>query len=149
MTPKDKEKDERIASLEKENAKLQEQLAGATKRISELEQAKPASKSRMQATAVLHMLEQGPVGIDALVKINQKYPSDAIYYCRTLLHQDIKLVRRPGGNVYMLGRDFAKYMEGVQKEKAAAEASKQEAKEELTPAPTQAHSSATGHAAAV
>ena len=86
----------------------------------------------MQATAVLHLLEQGPVSIGQLAKINPKYPSDAVYYCRTLLHQDIKLVRRPGGNVYMLGRDFATFMEGVQKEKAAAEASKQEAKEELT-----------------
>jgi hypothetical protein len=149
MTPKETKDKEQLIQLEKENALLKEQVAGLTKRIGELESQKPASKSRMQATALLHLLESGPVGMDQLAKLNPKYPSDAVYYCRTLLHQDIKLVRRPGGNVYMLGRDFAKYMEGVQKEKAAAEASKQEAKEELTPTPTQAHSSATGHAAAV
>jgi hypothetical protein len=148
MTPKETKDKEQVTQLEKENALLKEQVAGLTKRITELESQKPASKSRMQATAVLHLLEQGPVGMDALVKINQKYPSDCIYYCRTLLHQDIKLVRRPGGNVYMLGRDFATFMEGVQKEKVAKEASEKEAKEALPQA--QATISATaGHAAAV
>jgi hypothetical protein len=151
MTPKETKDREQLIQLEKENALLKEQVAGLKKRIGELEQAKPASKSRMQATELMHMLAEGPVPVDKLVKLNPKYPSDAVYYARTLLKADIKLVRRGGGlpNVYMLAKDFQTYSEGLKKEKAAQEASKQEAKEELTPAPTQAHSTATGHAAAV
>jgi predicted nucleic acid-binding Zn-ribbon protein len=70
---------DRLKKENKENKKLQEQVQGLTKRIGELEQQKPASESRMQANAVLHLLEQGPVTMDQLAKINAKYPSDVIY----------------------------------------------------------------------
>jgi hypothetical protein len=143
MTPKESKDKEIIAQLEKENAQLKEQLAGAAKRIEELDRQKPASKSRMQATALLDLLESGPVGMDKLASLNAKYPSDPVYYARTLLKADIKLVRRPGGNVYMLGRDFATYMEGVQREKLQKEASEKEAKEEI-PTPQAASHSASG-----
>jgi hypothetical protein len=133
--------------LKKENAKLQEQLAGLTKRIGELEQQKPASKSRQMAVATLHLLEQGPVGIDALAKINPKYPSDAIYYVRNILKRDVKLVRKAGGNVYMLPEHFAVYTEGLKKDKAAAEASAKEAKEEIQAAQAAVSTTAGTHAA--
>ena len=129
MTPKQEQ--ERIAQLEKELAKKDEQISGLTKRVAELEAVKPASKSRMQAVAALGMLKEGPVSVEQLVKLNPKYPSDAVYYVRTLLHQDVKLVRRPEGNVYMLPEQFATYQAGIAKEKASKEASEQEAKETI------------------
>ena len=40
MTPKEQKDKEQLTQLEKENALLKEQVAGLTKRIRELEQAK-------------------------------------------------------------------------------------------------------------
>jgi len=133
MTKQEQEK------LEKENAQLKEQIAGLTKRLEEAEKQRPASKSRQMAVAALAMLAEGPCTVDKFVKLNAKYPSDCIFYARSLLHADIRLVRRSGQpNVYMLAEHFLKYQEGLQKEKAAAEASKQEIKEELQTPQTQA-----------
>ena len=62
--------------------------------------------------------------------------------------EDVKTVRIAGkGTCYMLPEQFAIYSEGLAKEKAAQEASKQEAKEELTPT-TQAASPVSVGAAA-
>jgi cell division septum initiation protein DivIVA len=135
--------------LKKENEKLTEQLAGLTKRITELESAKAPSKSKQMALATLHLLEQGPVGVDALAKINPKYPSDPIYYVRTLLKKDVKLVRRAGGNVYMLPEHHQVYVEGLAKEKAAKEASEKEAKEAIQAAQAASHSTGAHAAVAV
>jgi hypothetical protein len=129
MTPKQEQ--EKIQQLEKELQKVIEQRDGLQKRVAELEAAKPPSKSRMQAVAALGMLKEGPVSVEQLVKLNPKYPSDAVYYVRTLLKQDVKLVRRPEGNVYMLPEQFATYQAGIAKEKASKEASEKEAKESI------------------
>ena len=67
---------ETIAQLEKEKQLLQEQIAGLTKRVQELEKARPASKSRQQAEAALAMLKAGPVNQGQLKTLNEKYPSD-------------------------------------------------------------------------
>ena len=134
MTPK--ELSQENDRLKQELAKKDEQIAGLTKRVSELEKARPASKSRQQALAALELLKQGPVSQAQLKTLNEKYPSDPIFYVRSILKLDVKTVRVPGkGTCYMLPEMFKTYSEGVQKEKAAAEASKQEIKEELTPPP--------------
>jgi hypothetical protein len=127
-----KEEKERIAKLEQENKELKEQLAAAQKKAEELEKAKPASKSRMQASAVLQMLAEGPLTMDRLAKLNPKYPSDPIYYARTLLHADIKLVRRSGQpSLYMTPDQFTAYSAELEQQKKQQEATKQEIKEEI------------------
>jgi hypothetical protein len=125
MNPKDLAT--QISKLEKENSLLREQNAGLTKRLEELHQQKKQekpSKSRLQAEAALKMLQEGPVSKEQLLTLNQKYPSDAIYYVRTLLHQDVKTVKTKTGSVYMLPEQHAIYMEGVKREQEqqAAEA---------------------------
>jgi hypothetical protein len=79
--------------------------------------------------------------------LNSKYPSDVPYAIRNLLKIDVKTVRTASGSVYMLTEHHQKYVEGLAKEKAAREASAKEAKEEVSPTPTQA-SPATGTEAA-
>jgi hypothetical protein len=143
MTPK--EEKERIAHLEKELQKVTEQRDGLAKRVAELEQQKPASKSRQMAMATLHLLEQGPVGVDQLAKINSKYPSDCVYHVRNILKQQVHLVRLPGGNQYMLPAFFEKHQAAKAAEKTAAS----EAKEEVRQASTIPQSPATGANAAV
>jgi len=145
MTPK--EEKERIAHLEKELQKVTEQRDGLAKRVAELESQKPPSKSKQMAMATLHLLEQGPVGVDQLAKINPKYPSDPIYYVRTLLKKDVKLVRKAGGNVYMLPEHHQVYVEGLAKEKAAKEASEKEAKEAIQAAQAAVSATSGVHAA--
>jgi hypothetical protein len=49
---------EEIAQFEKEKAELQERVNGLTKRVKELEAAKPKSKSRQQAEQGLEMLNR-------------------------------------------------------------------------------------------
>ena len=100
MTPKEKQDKEQ--QLERENALLKEQVAGLTKRVKELEAAKPASKSRQQAEAALKMLESGPVTQAQLKTLNNKYPSDCVYYVRNLLKIDVKRVKTAAGTTYML-----------------------------------------------
>jgi hypothetical protein len=131
MTPKQEQ--ELIAQLKKELEKKDEQIAGLTKRINELESARPASKSRQQAIAALHMLEEGPLTMDKLITLNKKYPSDPIYYVRTLLQKDVKRVKINGQSVYMLPAMYETWLEGQKKEKEAAEASKNEVKESIPP----------------
>jgi hypothetical protein len=143
MTPKQeqekiKEQQERITQLEK-------QLAEATKRAEELEKQKPASKSRIQATAALHLLEQGPVSMDKLIPLNPKYPSDPIYYVRTLLQKDVKRVKINGQSVYMLPAMYETYVEGLKKDKAAQEAATKEVKEEIPQAQATAHTQVAAH----
>ena len=146
MTPK--EEKEKIANLEKELAKVIEQRDGLAKRVAELESAKPASKSRQQALAALEMLKAGPVSQAQLKTLNDKYPSDPIYYVRSLLKLDVKTVRTAAGSVYMLPDQFATYTEGLAKQKAAEKASKEEIKEELPQTQAASHSEAVATIAA-
>ena len=132
---------ELIAQLEKENHLLREQNAGLTKRLEELQQQKKQdkpSKSRLQAEAALKMLQEGPVSKEQLIGLNAKYPSDPIYYVRTLLHQDVKSVKGKNGSVYLLPEHYAVYMEGVRKEQEATKAAEVEAAKEAIPVPQEA-----------
>jgi hypothetical protein len=140
MTPKEKEKDEKIANLEKELQKVSEQRDGLLKRVQELEAEKPASKSKQQALQALEMLKAGPVTQAMLKGLNAKYPSDPVYYVRTQLKVNVHTVRTAAGTVYMTDEIFKTYQEGLAKEKAAADAAKAAAKAEATPkeAPRQA-----------
>jgi hypothetical protein len=147
MTPKEKQDKEQ--QLERENILLKEQVAGLTKRVKELEAAKPASKSRQQAEATLKMLEQGPVTQTQLKSLNDKYPYDCVYYVRNLLKIDVKRVKTAAGTTYMLAPMYETFMEQQKKEKAAAEASKQEAKEEIPQAQAASHSTGAHAAVAV
>lgn len=126
---------EQIAQLEKENQQLREQISGLTKRLEEMKQVtkeqKP-SQSRVQAEAAYALLQSGPVTKEMLSKINQKYPSDAIYYVRTILKQEVKTVKTKAGSVYMLPAIFDTYMEGVRRDEELAKAAAA-AKEALQP----------------
>ncbi len=102
-----------------ENAKLKEQVAGLQKRIAELEAQKAAaksSKSRDQAEAVAQLLSKnGVISKDELRKINPKYPSDPVYYARSILKLNIE--RFQGS--YWSPEALKTYKEGLEKEKKA------------------------------
>ena len=137
---------EQIAQLERENALLKEQVEGLKKRVVELEGAKKPSKSREQAEKTLEMLKAGPVTVAQLKTLNDKYPSDCIYYVRNILKIDVKTVRTTVGSVYMLPEQHAIYLEGQRREKLAAEAAAKDAKEEI-PAASAQRTEAGAHAA--
>jgi hypothetical protein len=132
---------EEIAQLKQENAKLQEQVDSLQKRLAEREAAKPKSKSRQQAEQGMDMLKAGPVTKEQFAKLNPKYPSDVVYYIKTMLKTDVKTVRTANGSVYMLSDQFLKYQEGLAAEKATQDAAKAEvkaeAKESLPQTPAQ------------
>ena len=132
---------EEIAQLKQENATLQEQVDSLKKRLTEMEVAKPKSKSRQQAEQGLEMLKAGPVTKEQFAKLNPKYPSDVVYYIKNILKIDVKTVRTANGSVYMLSDQFQKYQEGLATEKAKQDAAKAEvkaeAKESLPQAPAQ------------
>jgi prefoldin subunit 5 len=132
---------EQIAQLEKENSQLKAEVDSLKKRLSEMEAAKPKSKSRQQAEQGLEMLKAGPVTKEQFAKLNPKYPSDVVYYIKTMLKIDVKTVRTANGSVYMLTDQFQKYQEGLAAEKATQAAAKAEvkaeAKESLPQAPAQ------------
>jgi hypothetical protein len=122
MTPKERE-------LEKENAKLKEQIAGLQRRVQELESQKPASKSRQQAEAALELLKKGPVSKEQLLKINPKYPSDCIYYVKNILKQPV--VRHK--NFYMLPEHYEVLKAKQEEEKAATAVQAQVEPKEAVP----------------
>lgn len=107
-----------VKELEKENAALKEQVEGLTKRIKELEEQKATarpSKSRVQAEQVKAILDKaGFVTKEQLTHINEKYPSDPIYYAKNLL--GVVVVRKDG--VYFT----PKALEAYEAEKAKAPA---------------------------
>ena len=111
MTPK-----QMSAKEIKELVALNEQLTG---RVKELEAtleanqkavasqtaATPAqpSKSRIQAEAALALLKAGPVSTEQLKQINPKYPSDPIYFVRSVLKLKVKTNRsKDGQTTYVL-----------------------------------------------
>src|SRR5215472_9006165 len=75
-----------------------------------------SSKSREQAMAALEMLKAGPVTAAQLKTLNEKYPSDPIYYVRTLLQQEVKTARIGGQTCYLLPEAFAIWQQGQKKE---------------------------------
>ncbi len=125
MKPSDKEQ-----QLQRENTQLKEQVEGLKKRLEELEGQKKPSKTRQQAEKALEMLKAGPVSVEQLKTLNEKYPTDPIYYVRTALKVDVKTVRTAAGSVYMLPDQHAIYLEGQKKEKEAAEQAQAASKEE-------------------
>jgi hypothetical protein len=76
------------------------------------------------------MLKAGPVTKEQFAKLNPKYPSDVVYYIKTMLKIDVKTVRTANGSVYMLSDQFLKYQEGLAAEKATQDAAKAEVKAE-------------------
>jgi len=138
---------EEIAQLKKELAQKEEQIQGLLNKLKEQEErgiGKAKSKTRLQAEAAFELLKQGPVTVGQLKPLNDKYPSDCIFYVRNILKVDVKTVRTAAGSVYMLPQHFVTYQEGQAKERAAKEAAEQEAKEAIPPgAPPQAAAQAT------
>lgn len=122
--------------LAAENAKLKEQVAGLQKRIAELEAQQVSaapSKSRQQAEAVKKVLdEKGVITKAELMQLNQKYPSDAIYYARSLLKVDVKRAH----GAYWTPAALRTYEEGLKKEQQA-KAKTQKVAEVQTPAAAQ------------
>ncbi len=111
-----------MKELEKENARLKEQVAGLEKRIQERQaqagSSRP-SKSREQAEAVKAILDKdGKITKEQLAQINPKYPSDGIYYAKNLLKLD---VRRAHG-CYWLPKALEAYEEQLKKEQEAKKA---------------------------
>ena len=121
---------EQIAQLERENSLLKEQVNGLTKRVKELEATKAPSKSKQQALQALEMLKAGPVTQAQLKGLNDKYPSDPVYYVRTQLKVNVHTVRTAAGTVYMTDEIFKTYTDGLAAEKARADAAKAEVKAE-------------------
>lgn len=60
------------------------------------------SKCKEQSEAALALLKCGQVSIDELKKINEKYPSDPIYYIRTVLKIEVKSKKENRKTVYFL-----------------------------------------------
>lgn len=85
-------KQARIAELEAQVTLLTEQLSSKT-----TNPIAKASKSRQQAEAVYALLTQGPVTMDQLKVINEKYPSDPIYFARTILKVNVVTHKIKGG----------------------------------------------------
>lgn len=85
-------KNARILELEGQLTLLTEQLSSKT-----TNPIAKASKSRQQAEAVYALLTQGPVTMDQLKVINEKYPSDPIYFARTILKLNIMTHKVKGG----------------------------------------------------
>jgi len=125
---------EQIQQLEKEKAQLQEQVNGLLKRVHELEQARPKSKSRQQAEEGLKMLElaqMAGVSKEQLAKLNPKYPSDVCYYIKNILKINVHRVKTAAGSVYMLDRFFEAYQAAQAKTKAEQKEAAKDAKEEI------------------
>ena len=78
-------------------------------------------------------LKAGPVTQAQLKGLNERYPSDPVYYVRTQLKVNVHTVRTVAGTVYMTDEIFKTYSEGLAKEKAAADAAKAAAKAEASP----------------
>jgi len=74
-------------------AELEAQLKQATEQATVV----PVTKGRSQALAALELLKKGPVSVADLKALNEKYPSDPIYYVRTILKVEVKTNRAKDG----------------------------------------------------
>jgi len=84
---------------------LEEKLALSEQAVATMQAAQPAapSKSKVQAEKALELLKAGPVTTAMLKEINPKYPSDPIYFVRTILKQEVKTHRhKDGASFYSL-----------------------------------------------
>jgi hypothetical protein len=91
----------------KELLQLNEQLTARVKELeAELELSKQAvaapaptpSKSKTQAEQALALLKAGPATTAQMKEINPKYPSDPIYFVRSILKQKVVTHRSKDGN---------------------------------------------------
>src|SRR5258708_1283037 len=100
MTPKQltsKEVKELVAANEQLIARVAE--LEAQLEASNLSAPAPQpSKSKVQAERAIALLKAGPVTTTQLKEINEKYPSDPIYFVRTLLKQRVVTHRSKDGN---------------------------------------------------
>ncbi len=85
--------------LEQQNEQLSAQVAELTAKLNAAltVATKPVSKGKAQAEAAYALLQAGPVTMEQLAGINQKYPNDPIYFVRTILKVEVKTVRAKGG----------------------------------------------------
>jgi len=85
--------------LKSVNEQLEAKVAALEAKIAELSaiSAKPISKGKTQAEQAFALLKQGPVNMEQLRTINEKYPNDPIYFVRTILKVDVKTTRVKGG----------------------------------------------------
>jgi hypothetical protein len=141
-----------LGELKMTNKELTSALETATNRIKELEeklavsekiaatlQTAPAvqpSKSRQQAEKVLALLKAGPVTVDQLKTINSKYPSDPVYFLRSILKQEVVTHRQKDGKTSYSLPDAS-----TQKEDATKDASKEPGTEEKDASTQKEHAS--------
>jgi hypothetical protein len=131
---------ERIAELEQQIAKKDEQIAGLTKALQEAKTIASVGKgkSHAQAAAGLKMLQEA--GVNGCTKeqfatLNPKYPSDVAYYIKNILKVNVNRVKTEKGSVYMLNEALVTYTEQQAKAKAEKEASEKAAKAEMSVTP--------------
>lgn len=120
-----KELQKRVAELESENSQLKSDLASALKLAEDAKSAAPVqekSKSRVQAEQAFALLQKGPVTIADLKGINEKYPSDPIYFVRTILKQTVVTAKAKEGKTTYSLPGAAPATEEVKKEVAPATA---------------------------
>ena len=84
----------RLLELEAENENLKKQITELTTTSAK---APKVSKARTMAEALLDLFRQkGEVTKEDLAQINPKYPSDVIYYGKTVLGLQIATVKEKG-----------------------------------------------------
>lgn len=91
--------------LQKENDSLRSEIQTLQQRIQELETKSTSgrqSKSREMAEKTLALLKAGPVTVEQPKQINERYPTDCIHYCRTLLKAVILRQNISGQTYYFL-----------------------------------------------
>lgn len=90
------------ATLKARVAELEEKLTLSEKIATTIQSAPVAqpSKSKQQAEAALELLRKGPVTTDMLKAINERYPSDPIFFIRSVLKQQVITTRVPGGKTF-------------------------------------------------
>ncbi len=99
MTPKEKEL---LAANEELKAKVAELEAELEASKQQPALAPQPSKSRVQAEQALELLKKGPVTTEQLKAINPKYPSDCVFFIRTILKQKVITNRGKDGTFYSL-----------------------------------------------
>lgn len=88
------------AALTAEKAAMEQKIAELTAQLTAAQTTIPAatpSKSKQQAEQAWELLQKGPVTIEQLRAINQKYPNDPIYFVRTVLKKEVVTNRVKGG----------------------------------------------------
>ena len=95
--------------LKKQNEELAAKVAELEAQLKQVTDAAAAAtvagmpKGRSQALKAMELLKAGPVTIEQLKAVNEKYPSDPIYYVRQLLKVEVKTNRsKTGGTTYQL-----------------------------------------------